>query len=753
MIRRTPLDDIIICGSPMANGAGERTMENFCRKCGSLLRWDFSTGDRARVCPRCGRLDSTGNDKSPPLKGENGVRDSDKKRFNVRKGVSPRSSPYASRSIYRSTTTGLDAGKLKNMKEWAQQKERSRPDSSKWTRAGNMFPFERIRPGQEEFMKDVKEAVKNGRFLLANVPTGIGKTAASLSPALEHAIRDGTMVLFMTSKQSQHAIAVDTIRKIGRRSGVRIKAVDIVSKQSMCPREMTRLPHSTFSFLCKQQSKDGSCPYFRPPPTPLIEEILSKVHDVESIVELSRSARICPHRAALEAAREANVLICDFNYLFSDLKETILNGLSKDISDITIIVDEAHNLPDRIRSNQSSELPVRIIEEAKDSCSGKRHLRHHLSLIGEFISKTAKKELGDDGEVELDKRLFVSEIRALFQESTIDRSLDLDMFIEMLADLSKKRGGGDEEDPVMMVTQFLEGLMFLKSSHVLYLSIPDGKGIDSLRIAYRNLDPGEISGPIFKGCDSAVLMSGTLSPPSMFGDILGMSKDRRMEKEYPSPFPGRNRLVLLEEGVTTAYKRRGEKMYRTIGERVVSLSGRVPGNVAVFFPSYSIMNDVKDYFWGCPKPLLMEERSMSRRDKEKMIEDLFSAREKGGAILLAVMGGSLSEGVDYRDNLLSGVMVVGLPFAPPSLEVQSLRSYFRTKFGYNLGEEYSYIYPAMNKILQAAGRSIRSESDRSVIVLMDERLKQPRYLKFLPEELRPVRAENMTLEQAVSSFF
>lgn len=121
--------------------------------------------------------------------------------------------------------------------------------------------------------------------------------------------------------------------------------------------------------------------------------------------------------------------------------------------------------------------------------------------------------------------------------------------------------------------------------------------------------------------------------------------------------------------------------------------------------------------------------------------------------MLAVMGGSLSEGVDYKDNLLSGVIIVGLPFAPPSLEVQALRSYFRTKFGYTLGEEYSYIYPAMNKILQAAGRSIRSESDRAVVVLMEERLKQPRYLKFLPDDLRPVKVEGMTLEQATSTFF
>ncbi len=730
-------------------------MENFCKVCGSILRWDFSTGDRARICSRCGRVDlleEPDDQKEVPQPDHSGNKGSQSK-FKVRKGVSPRSSKYASRSLFNSETATISTKDLSSMKELSKGGRKGKTTQKDWTEAGRMFPFDRIRPGQDDFQNDVKNTISNGGFLLANVPTGIGKTAAALSPAIEHALERGTMVLFLTSKQSQHAIAIDTIKKLTRRSGSRIKAVDIISKQSMCPRDISKLPHSTFSFMCKQQSKDGSCPLYRQPPPTLVREILEDVNDVARIVELSLQRKICPHRAALEAAKETNVLICDFNYLFSDLKDTILSGLSKDISEITIIVDEAHNLPDRIRAHQSSELPVRILDEAVDICTGRKHLKHHLRMIRDHIISMAKRELGDQGEIELDKRLFVSEIRAIFQESTIDRSMDLDMFIEMLEDLSKKRGNTEEDDPIMMVADFLEGLMSLKGSHILYLSIPDGKGIDSLRISFRNLDPGEISGPIFKGCDSAILMSGTLSPPSMFGDILGMARDRRMEKEYPSPFPTRNRLVLLDDSVTTAYKSRSESMYRAIGEKIVSISGRIPGNVAVFFPSYSILHDVKGYLWGCPKPLIVEERSMSRSDKERVISDLRSARGRTGAILMAVMGGSLSEGVDYNDNLLSGVLVVGLPFAPPSLEVQALRAYFRTKFGYNLGEEYAYIYPAMNKILQASGRSIRSENDRAVTVLMEERLKQPRYLKFLPDELRPVRVQNMTLEQAVGSFF
>ncbi|MGA1865922.1 MAG: ATP-dependent DNA helicase [Thermoplasmatota archaeon] len=729
-------------------------MSHFCDSCGSLLVWDFSDGKRSRKCPRCGRVSpdmASGRGKEIGSIDRGAIPRSgmDSRKYFVKKGVSPRSSEYATNLLYRSLPRAGDGPHKGGITEGNAAATRG-PD--KGDPAPEMFPFDTVRAGQKEFMEDVGKNISEGGFLLASVPTGIGKTAASLSPALEYALANKKMVLFMTSKQSQHRIAVDTLRRLKKRAKRRFKVVDVVSKQSMCPRELSKLPHVTFSILCKQQSKDGTCPLFKPPPGPLTRAILEDVHDVNNIIELSGKQRICPHRAALDAAREADVLICDFNYLFSDLTDTILSGLSRDLDELVIIVDEAHNLPDRIRSNQSQELSVRVIEDARETVSNHRHLKLFLGQIRDVIIAEAKKRLGDEGEAELDKREFMSELLALFQTS-IDSSMDLGMFIEMLEDHAKKRSTKDDEEPVIKVAEFLKGLLHLKASHILYLTIPEGRSVESLRLAFRNLDPGEVSGPIFKGCHSAILMSGTLSPPSMFGDILGMKRSRSKEREYPSPFPKKNRLVLLEDRITTAYKKRSANMYRTMAERIVFLTGPIPGNVAVFFPSYSILLDVKEYLWGCPKKVLVEDRSMTRSEKERIIRELVHYKEQGGALLLGVMGGSLSEGVDYRDNLLSGVFVVGLPLAPPSLEVKALREYFRGKFGFVLGEEYSYIYPAMNKILQAAGRSIRSEKDRSVVILMESRLKEARYLKFLPMDLRPALLEGKTMERAMDEFF
>jgi DNA excision repair protein ERCC-2 len=239
----------------------------------------------------------------------------------------------------------------------------------------------------------------------------------------------------------------------------------------------------------------------------------------------------------------------------------------------------------------------------------------------------------------------------------------------------------------------------------------------------------------------------------MFGDVLGVPKDRRMERVYRSPFPRENRLVLLDGSVTTAFTSRNENMFNFTGERVVSLTGRFPGNVAAFFPSYGLLNEVKKKLWGCPKKLLVEERQMGRREKEGIISELERSRDRGGALLLAVMGGSLSEGVDYKDNLLSGVLVIGLPFAPPTLETKALRAHYRSKFGAVKGDEYAYVYPAVNRVLQAAGRSTRSESDRSVVVMMERRLSDERYLKFLPPEACPRSVPGKAIETVIDRFF
>jgi DNA excision repair protein ERCC-2 len=200
---------------------------------------------------------------------------------------------------------------------------------------------------------------------------------------------------------------------------------------------------------------------------------------------------------------------------------------------------------------------------------------------------------------------------------------------------------------------------------------------------------------------------------------------------YESPFPDENRRVLVDTSVTTRYQDRGPDMYRRMAERVAEVADATPGNVAVFVPSYAILDAVRSRI----EPLLDDRLAVERREqgKEEKQELVKVLRQPGDGVLMAVMGGSLSEGYDYPGNLLKGVVVLGLPFARPTLAVDGLIDYYETKFG-SKGRDYAYVYPTMNRVLQAAGRAHRSADDEGVIVLADERFGWNRYQRCFPSD-------------------
>jgi len=256
-----------------------------------------------------------------------------------------------------------------------------------------------------------------------------------------------------------------------------------------------------------------------------------------------------------------------------------------------------------------------------------------------------------------------------------------------------------------------------------------------LRLAF--LDAEMATRPVFSEVGAAVLMSGTFYPPNMYADILGIPQEKRMDRIYKSPFPKENRKVLGLRGMTTQYARRDDAMYGDYAAYLAALAGAVAGNTAAFFPSYKFMEDVASRLEGklSRTELIVESRSMTKRDRENVVGRL--RERKPACLMLAVQGGSLSEGIDYEGNILSAIAVVGLPLAPPNLEVKALVGHFISKFGGARGNLYGYTAPALNKVVQSAGRLIRSEKDRGVVVLMDERFTQARYAVLVPPELQP----------------
>ena len=615
-------------------------------------------------------------------------------------------------------------------------------DIKKWKTSPTkipLFPYEEIRDGQKQFIEDVSKALEEKKTLVAYAPTGIGKTVGVLVPAIEESLETGKTVLFLTSKQSQHRIAIETIRLIKARYGIKISAVDIINKQGMCPRDISSEYHVVFNALCRLEQTNKSCRYFAREVKGLDKHVRNSILHVEELKELATSIGTCPHRAAVEAGVKANIIICDYNYVFyPHVAETMLKKLELELKDAIIIVDEAHNLPERIRSHNSKEMTPNRIEEAMSECRKDKILVRQLSQIRTGLGKLLNRvNEGDEKLICQDDFIQIVD-NSLSQ--TLDGKSDISDLCKKLMIVGDKKLEDGNSSASFDLSRFIEGFMIEHPSMIRVISRKDKS-----KIFFRLLDPSMVSAPIFKEAYASILMSGTLFPTKMFADILGLTNKDSILGSYRSPFPPENRPVYAITDVSTLYRQRSKEMYKKIAKHLSQAADEVNGNIAVFFPSYNIQWEVVQALEevGCSKELLVETRKSSKWEKEAMLQRLRELQRMGGGMLLGVMAGSLSEGIDYKDNLLGCVAVVGVPLAPPSLEQTQLERYYDRKFGLGKGKEYGYTSPAMNKVLQAMGRCIRSETDRAVVMLMDLRYGEGKYRNYFPEDIKIKGPDNL----------
>jgi len=595
------------------------------------------------------------------------------------------------------------------------------------------FPFDNIRRGQKEFKKDAAAAFKEEKMLIAHAPTGIGKTAAVIPPAVK-AKDENQKVFFLTSKQSQHNIAIETVKKMP----TSVNATDVISKKHMCPREESRLPYPVFEEFCSEMGQ-SKCNLFNKKMGKVIEKLKSETNHVSKIIDICKSSGVCPHKAALVAGKESDLIVCDYNYIFSDIQERIFDLLEIKLENALLIIDEAHNLPDRIRGNLSENLSENLLDEAS------RILQPYSSSLASFMSRLRSKLRGSIEEKKrIEKQFFDDKIKnALKGGLTQFESVE-----DMMGDLGVVSRKILEDDPAatapMYVYSFLD-TWEIEGKEVFRSVRPDNS---TLEVGL--LDPAKYSKEVFRRIDSAVLMSGTLHPGEMYSDILGMNDSQVNIKTYESPFPDENRNIVSVDHVTTAYKERGLNMYQAYANSIADVANNTPGNSAVFFPSYSFMNHVVDRLGmvHLKKEMKIEEREHSKQEKKALVESL---KRNDNCLLLGVQGGSLSEGIDYKNNILASVMIAGIPFPPPSLKIEALEEYYTEKFGREKGYEYTRIYPAMNRVLQAAGRPIRSKKDRAFIVLMDKRFNYKRYKDHLPDDFDYSSTSN--IEEECIDFF
>jgi len=602
-----------------------------------------------------------------------------------------------------------------------------------------LFPFKDIRDGQREFMQDVEDSVRDGKHLMAHAPTGLGKTAAVIASALEFSLNNNKTIFFLTPKHTQHTIVIDTLKKIHRKFKTKFIAIDIIGKQWTCPHKVRNLDSKEFNEFCRAIKREERCKYYngvrRGKLSEKAKETIARIKKepmhAEKIAEICSGKNLCPYEICTEIGKEASVIVCDYFHIFSPkVRKAFLSKLNKELDGSILIIDEAHNLPSRVRkllSNNLTEFSLnRAVKEAnflgyETLADDFRDIARILKNLGKGMNK------GDERKVKKEE----------FTDALVERiGMEYQEFVETVDDLGEevlnipKRHRSYSK----AIARFLGSWAKEDLGYARILR----KGKDTI-LSHTCLDPSLSSMKVFDSSYSAVFMSGTLIPVEMYMDVLGLKPERTGLREYESPFPRENRLLLLVPGVTTKFSKRSAYMYQRYARIISEISAGVPGNLAAFFPSYRVMDSVRENMKGMKKSLLVERQGMKKDERIQLCNQLITLTDNGGGILLGVQAGSLSEGVDYANNLLDAVIVVGLPLETPTLEVKSLIEYYDFKF--DRGWDYGYVYPAMNRALQAAGRCIRSETDKGVIVLLDERFSWKNYRKCFPKDFEFITTE------------
>jgi len=595
-----------------------------------------------------------------------------------------------------------------------------------------LFPYSKIREGQDNLVRAIHDAVENKKNIIVHAPTGIGKTAAVLSPALSYAVKNKLTVFFLTSRHTQHKIAVDTLKLIKEKFNQKITAIDLIGKRWMCPvKGADKLSSAQFVDYCKAQKEEGKCEFYsntikKNKLTVIAKKILSEIQnklplDVEDVIKLCSKEKLCPYELSLILANKADVIIADYYYLFNPLINALFFKKSKkNLENSIIIVDEAHNLGPRIRNLLTVKVSNWIIKYAIKEAKkfDKKELIGKLAWMQDVLVKLGA-DLNYGEEKLVAKKEFADKINQHYDYDEL--TAELEFAAEEVLQKQKKSFLGQ-------IGNFLSNWTGQEEGFTRILSFKKIKNQPFLSLSYRCLDPSLVSKSIIDNAHSVIAMSGTLTPTSMYKDILGFGNAE--EKSYKNPFPLKNRLSLIIPKTTTKYSLRNEQQYKKISFLLSDIVKVVPGNCALFFPSYSLRDSVNKYFsLFCSRHTILEKPNLNKKEKESLLRE-FKEYKDEGAVLSAVINGSFAEGIDLPGDFLKAVIVIGLPLEPPDLETRELINYYDRKFG--KGWDYAYILPAFIKAMQATGRCIRSETDKGVIVFLDERYRWRNYLKCFP---------------------
>ena len=592
------------------------------------------------------------------------------------------------------------------------------------------FPFDGYRDGQRDMAVDVYRAIRDRRQLLVQAATGIGKTVAALFPAIK-AIDglENPVILYLTARTTGR-LAADKAIGVMRDKGLRLKTLTITAKDKIC-------------FLAERSCRPEDCEfakgYFDRVDAALESVFTSDDFSRSRIEAVAREFGICPFEFSLELIFYSDCLICDYNYAF-DPRVSLKRLIVESDRNCIYLVDEAHNLVDRSREMFSAQVEKQVVLDLR------RKVRKQLPALFKSLGKinswmvTARKQC-----------------RQLPGGAYSQNQAPLDLLTRLMAFVRQAETWLVDN----LQTPFREDLLAVYFKCVNFLKTADQYGDeyvtfmeqsgDNLRVKLFCLDPAKRLKAALDNSAAAIFFSATMTPAVYFRRLFGCPADTAA-LQIGSPFPDANLGLFVADRVSTLYRQRDATLVQ-LGEMLRAVVARKNGNYLFFFPSYRYLAMVHAAVVQAQPTLsvIVQTPEMSHTEKKVFLEQ-FHERRDDTLVGFAVLGGIFGEGIDLEGDKLCGAAVVGVGLPGISYENELIKAYFNA--AEKAGFQYAYQYPGINRVLQGAGRVIRTAQDRGIVLLVDQRYRRYSYRSMLPKQWRPIRIRDPEhLEEALDDFW
>ena len=596
------------------------------------------------------------------------------------------------------------------------------------------FPFP-YREGQREIVSGVYHTVSSKKTLFVQAPTGVGKTMSAIFPSVR-AIGEGKgeTLFYLTAKTITGTVAWEAFHTL-RENGLKFKVTAITAKEKLC-------------FLDSPECTPEKCPYAKGHFDRVNDAVYElwtteEVYSREVIRAHAEKWQVCPFEMCLDLSVWVDGVICDYNYAF-DPNVHLKRFFGENISgDYIFLIDEAHNLVERGREMYSAEISRQTLFTLR------KKIRKHFPKLARALDKASRQML----ELEEDLKASQNPYQVLSNPGVLPVTF-LTISGELEEILEEKNLEEELRKEILefyfVVRDFLNVSELVDENYVVYTEC---FGEKDFRLRLFCVNPAANLSEYLKKGRSAVFFSATLFPMLYYRELLTTETDA-YGIYVQSPFSAKNRRILIGSDVSSRYTRRNHTEYRKIAEYISRCVWQRQGNYMVFFPSYRLMEDVyqvyEEEFSVDWVRCIRQNSDMTEREREEFLEE-FQSRE-GTLVGFCVLGGIFSEGVDLTGESLIGAIIVGTGLPQIGSEREILKEYYDRKK--QSGFDYAYRYPGMNKVLQAAGRVIRTKEDRGVILLLDDRFLGRDYGEIFPREWKDRSSCRLnTVEEAVSRFW